>query len=129
SSQFGVQSSMYASFLAARGRCRLHQAAVGEMRIQDAEVDLLAAVKLLRATVGPERAQLASALINLSSTFSLEGRWKEALSVAKEAYEEDLRRFGPDHPETQFDLHFLNVIAMQFDVAQRFHLGDESSGD
>jgi hypothetical protein len=129
SSQFGIQSSMYASLLAIRGRCRLHQAAVGEVHIEDSKADLLAAVKLLRTTAGPERIQLASALINLSSAFALEGRGKAAVSAAREAYEEDSRRFGSDHPETKFDLQMLNAVAIQFNLTDEFYLGDESSDD
>ena len=117
STQFGVQSSLYASMQAVKGRLYLHRAANGEGPVSEAKAELLAAVERLRTSSGPERARLASALINLASAFGLEHDGEEAHRAAREAYEEDVRRFGMNHPETQFDLRMLHLIELQFDLS------------
>ncbi|MFD3553347.1 AAA family ATPase [Streptomyces goshikiensis] len=109
--QFGVHSMMYAAFLAIRGRLRLHEALTGRIPPDAAILDLTAAVEELRGTTGPERrSNLPAALINLAQAYVLRGARDEAEAAAREAYEEDLRTYGPDHPETLIDLDMLTAL-------------------
>ncbi|WP_164495754.1 AAA family ATPase [Streptomyces sp. ADI95-16] len=109
--QFGVPSMMYATFLGIRGRLRLHEAMAGRVPPDAAVLDLTAAVEELRGTTGPERrGNLPAALINLAQAYALRGALDEAETAAREAYEEDLRTYGPDHPETQTDLDMLTAL-------------------
>lgn len=131
SSQFGLHSSIYASFLAIRGRCRLHQAIMGTTSVAEAKVDLSRAIDILRMVTGAERGQLASGLIHLSSVAAIEGDEEAAVAFAEEAYEEDLRMYGLDHPETQMDLMLLSSIPMQIILysAMNLHFGEGEPGD
>ncbi|MFE3939485.1 hypothetical protein ACFXPJ_38455, partial [Streptomyces goshikiensis] len=65
----------------------------------------------LRGTTGPERrSNLPAALINLAHAYALQGALDQAEAAAHEAYEEDLRTYGPDHPETRIDLAMLTTL-------------------
>ncbi|MFE3606640.1 AAA family ATPase [Streptomyces goshikiensis] len=109
--QFGVHSMVYAAFLGIRGRLRLHEALAGRVPPDAAIRDLTAAVDELRGTTGPERrSNLPAALINLAQAYALQGSLDEAETAAREAYEEDLRTYGPDHPETRIDLDILTAL-------------------
>ncbi|MFI9181972.1 AAA family ATPase [Streptomyces goshikiensis] len=109
--QFGIHSMMYAAFLGIRGRLRLHEALAGHRPPDAAILDLTAAVEELRGTTGPERrSNLPAALINLAHAYALQGALDQAETAAREAYEEDLRTYGPDHPETRIDLAMLTTL-------------------
>nr|WP_246481470.1 tetratricopeptide repeat protein [Amycolatopsis umgeniensis] len=103
--EFGTDSAMYAGVLATRGRLHYHRGC-----FLDALADLERAVRVLRAGHGVERSQLPAALVHLAHVTNILGDKQTAVSLAREAYELDLKQFGPEHPETLKDLEAITVI-------------------
>jgi tetratricopeptide (TPR) repeat protein len=94
--EFGDDSLVYAHVLATRGRLRLHK-----QEYKNALSDLEYAAAMLRKGSQLDHASLPSVLVHLAQVAQALGGGRRARISVKEAYEIDLNRYGPDHPETR----------------------------
>jgi tetratricopeptide (TPR) repeat protein len=106
---FGPDSIAYADVLAERGRLRLHQ-----RRVTDSFRDLEDAVNLLNAGSDIDQANLPAALVHLAHASRILGDRQKARRCITEAYEIDLAKFGPDHPETIKDMAIMRDMGIRF---------------
>ena len=96
--KFGAESIMYGRVLSVRGRLRFVR-----REYRKALIDLRKACRVLRSGTAFDHQELASPLVHLAQAACFLGYYREAMDSIREAYEIDLQRFGPDHPETRVD--------------------------
>ena len=105
--EFGDDSLVYARVFATRGRLRLHK-----QEYQDALSDLEYAAAMFRKGSQFEHLNLPSVLVHLAQVAQALGDGRKARLSVKEAYEIDLNRYGPDHPETRKDLAIMKDVEL-----------------
>jgi tetratricopeptide (TPR) repeat protein len=105
--EFGGDSLVYADVLATRGRLRLLK-----QEYQNALSDLEYAAAMLRKGSQVNHAGLPSVLVHLAQAAQALGDGRKARHSIQEAYDIDLDRYGPDHPETRKDLAIMKNIEL-----------------
>jgi tetratricopeptide (TPR) repeat protein len=103
--EFGEDSGIGASVLATRGRLFLSRQQRGAARR-----DLEKSAAFFRRNPELSEGYLAVVLIHLAYLEFGEGCKRLALNLAREAYDLDLRHYGPDHHETRFDAEIIETI-------------------
>jgi tetratricopeptide (TPR) repeat protein len=105
--EFGVDSAVYANLLGTRGRLKLIM-----QEYSEALNDLEHAAAGLRNGASFDQLRLAAVLVHLAQVARFLGDRQKAWSTIKEAYDIDLKVYGPDHPETRKDLEIMTSIKL-----------------
>ena len=108
--EFGVDSLVYASVLATRGRLKFVK-----REYKEALNDLERAATMLRNGSPIDHLKLPSVLVHLAQAAQFLGDRRKARLSIGEAYDIDLALYGPDHPETRKDQEIMKDIRL-FDL-------------